>query len=564
MADQHSDLLASLRATRDGYDESVRRDQFYLDAYTGLGGFQGDVAGPDWAQWPRAWSSSTARQTSVGYVPQSTTPSYLVQFHRESPEKYRSRIRIAHYPGYVRTVTDLKLSFLLRRPFSRTGDGPWADWYEDTDGASTTWDEALPQIVLRAATLGWCPCLIDAPRSGAEGGSISVAQARDAGILPRLIPLFPANLRDWQTNAAGELEWAKVRTDHVERDSWRDAPSCVETYTIWTRETWSRYRVRPGNGGDTVEQNPDEQDVPHGWGRVPIAILRHTPSPDDSVRGLPMHSDVAVEAWRLFNLISERDEHVRGQVFSILTMAANFAQGGLTDPSAPKDGSKQPIGSGNVLQYHHAWPPPAFIAPPASVAATLAEAILASITELYRLARVEFARGVASATSGVARAYEFAQTGRALADFAGQIARWHEDVLDLTGMTLGVSGEARAGARVTPPDDFDVQDLAGRIEQATAALAIKLGPAAEREIKSRLVDTLLPNLDPEKREDIDQDLAADEAAAVEAAKAAAAARANPPQAPPPLGMRPRPSNGAMPPGAPAQPPPNGQPAAPSA
>lgn len=520
------DLLSALRTTRDGYDESVARDQFNLDAYTGLGGFEGQVCAPDYGQWPRAWS--TARQSSAAYIPPGRqSASYLVRFHRESEEKFQNRVRIAHYPGYVRTVTDLKLSFLLRRPFTRNGDELWASWYEDTDGAGTTWDEAVPPIVLRAAALGWCPCLVDAPE-GPQGGTISVAQAKAAGIAsPRLIPLFPANLRDWQSGRDGNLDWAKIRTDYVERGSWRGAPVAVEQYTIWTRETWSRYEIRRSDSAPE-EVRTIRENVPHGWRRVPLAILRHTPAPDDPVRGIPMHSDVAVEAWRLFNLLSERDEHIRGQVFALLTMAQDFRQnGGVADPGKPTAGTPQQLGSANVLEHHFEWPVPSFIAPPASVAATLAENIASSITELYRLARIEFARGVASATSGVARAYEFAQTNQALSDYAAQVARWHEDVLDLTGITLGIADETRKGARITAPDNFDVEDLAGRIEQATAALALNLGPAADREIKSRIAASLLPNLDPEDKDRIEADLNAQEATAIAKQEAAQKAAENP-------------------------------------
>ncbi|MCC6649091.1 MAG: hypothetical protein IT374_26420 [Polyangiaceae bacterium] len=558
-----ADLLEQLRRTRSDYLASVVADRFALDSYTGGGGFAGRIRPADPGPFGSI-GSTTTRQTSAAYQPPTDDETYLDRFPRETPKKFDGRKQVAHYPGYVRTLTDLKLSFLLRKPFDRAGDDAWADWYDDTDGAGTTWRELLPSIVLRAAVLGWCPCLVDAPRGPSGGGTISTAQARAAGIAsPRLIPLFPANIVDWQLGTDGQLDWVKIRTDSHERDSWRDELTPVETYTVWTRTVWSRWTVRTRDGNASASE--DEAGVPHSWGRVPLAILRHSPSPDDALRGIPMHADVAILARRLFNLLSERDESLRGQVFALLTQAQDF-KGSVPDPTRAAAGTTAPIGTTNVIEYHHEWPAPAFIAPPASVIATYNDVITATVTELYRLARAEFSRGVASATSGVARAYEFAQTNRAIHDFALQVSRWWEDVLDLTGITLGLGDTVRDGARITPPESFDVEDLQGEIDQATAALALSLGVTAETEIKRRLVGRLLSNLDDETRGEIDEDLEDAAAAKLEQqASAVKLAQANAEAAarPSPFG---RPGNrpGNPPVNQAGNTPPNGQPAAPPA
>lgn len=569
-----ADLLEQLRRTRADYLASCVLDRFALDSYTGGGGFAGRIKPAEYGSFGSIGSFGAA-QTSAAYRPareHNQAETYLDRFPRETEKKFDGRKQVAHYPGYVRTLTDLKLSFLLRKEFDRQGDDAWADWYDNTDGAGTTWREALPMTVLRAAVLGWCPCLIDAPEGGeGGGGTISTAQARAAGIAsPRLIPLFPANVVDSQVGQDGVLDWVKLRTDSVERDSWDSEPAAVETYTIWTRSTWSRFVVRTRENGAAAVEDV-RRDVPHGWGRVPLAILRHSPSPDDPIRGIPMHGDVAVLARRLFNLLSERDESLRGQVFALLTMAQNFSQQGPQDPTRAPAGATSPVGTTNVLEYHYEWPAPSFIAPPGSVITTYNDVISATVAELYRLARAEFSRGVASATSGVARSYEFAQTNRAIHDYALQVSRWWEDVLDLTGMTLGIGDETREAVRITPPESFDVEDLQGEIEQATAALALSLGVTADMEIKRRVVGRLLSNLDDETRDKIDEDLEADAAAKLEAkaagvalAKAQASAAENPPMRA--FGMmRPPPNGAGNPPGNPAgNPPANGQPAAPSA
>lgn len=488
-----TDLLDKLRHTRAGYAEECTWIRFLMDAYAGTGGFQGQVRQPAVGYWGAA-AELYAPAGSLGRDEHPRpSSSYLDRFGREDDDKYRARCDVAHYPNYVGPLTDLKISYLLRKSFSRE-DVPEVveNWHGDVDGLGGTLDEVRPEIITRAAIAGWAPVLIDM-RPTPEGWTVAQAEAAGTG-KPRMIPLWPANLLDWSHDGQ-RFAWVKIRTDHVEQATW-DAPArTVRRYAIWTAAVATIYEVVEIDGKDPEVRPP--VTYPHSFGRVPLAICRHQPG-GDGVTGLPMHGQVSTEARRLFNLISEIDEHVRQQVFAILVLSQRGQNNGGEIQLGTSNGLTIDTDAKNV---HY------FLAPPASVAATLEKRIEQTIREIYRMARVEFTRPQVAAASGVSRAYEFAQTNRALSDFARHVAAWEEDVDDLVGAALGIATDARAKERVIPPDSFDIEDLSSEIAVTIDAVTrLRIGPTAAKLARLRFIQRMLPRLAPAELEKIEEEL----------------------------------------------------------
>jgi len=378
------------------------------------------------------------------------------------------------------------------------------DWAADVDGDGHTMDDVLRDVVaVQAAVLGYTPTVMDMPR---VEGVLSKAQAREAGVRPYLMPSTPVSLLDWQKDKSGRLTWAKVRTVHTEQDSPMDVPVEVEEITFWYPDRAEVYRITKsgtaeGVDGPTVYSHPFEE--------VPVIVARRRPVPLDPVRGLPMDKQVAVESRRLFNLSSELDEHLRGQVFAILQVP--------TDD--PEKLEQITIGVDNAVpvptQSVQNW---SYLAPPASVAETYETRIENTVRELYRMARTEFDRASGGVESGESRSRKFKATNRAIADFAGELARYVQRIYVLAGRGLGVSKEALDQIRVTAPRDFDVEELANTIKNSLDALTAQLGPTANAMIRKRLVDSLLPAQTREDAERIEseiEDLARMEALAVQ-------------------------------------------------
>lgn len=501
-----ADLLQWLERTRDGYEEECALHRLYLNAYDGGGGFAGSVNQPLAGFWGAA---AEVYSRSSGLFYDSATKgahacTYLDRYPREDEEKFKRRIEVAHYPNYIAPLTDMKLGFIDRKEFNvENRPDALIDWRNDVDGKGTTWDEVAPDIWLRAATVGWCPVLFDMPPAptGPNGEPLLItrAAAAELGLRPVPVPLFPANLTAYQTDIGGEFVWAKIRTDYrIAPDPMSD-PYDVTIYTIWTRESFSRYEVRKGIDGRNTARVITE-NTPHGFGRVPLCVLRHKPTPNDPVKGIAMHGQESIEARALFNRMSELDEHLRSQVFALLVLAMS---------ENDKQGEIQ-LGTDNALrldpassQAHY------FLTPGTSVADVYENRLDTTIREIYRQARVEFTRPEASrqAVSGIARKFEFAQTNSALVAFAKQIARFEEDVDFTVGRALGIPDEELQQIMVTAQDDFDIEDLTSDLQIAIEAIdALRVGPTAERILRQRLISQLVPNISPEEEEAIRQDL----------------------------------------------------------
>lgn len=488
--------IEALRRVRDDYQVELDAHRFLLEAYSGTGGFSPSLAAPP-ASWWGAAATDYANDTLWSRTSTSPT-SRLDRFPREDDKKFAGRIAVAHYENYVEPLTDLKCSYVLREPFA-IHDEPEqvAEWKKNVDGDETTWADWLPDVVTQAATLGWTPLLLDSPPV-AEG--LSRAQAGD--VRPTMSVLFPSQLLEWQAKGK-RYEWVKIRTDHVERSSWSSAPTKIERYAIWTPTDVTVYRIVKVADRDEVLEGPEA--FTHQFGRVPLVIMRHG-SGGDPLRGRPMHWSVAQENKRLFNLLSELDEHTRANVFALL-----LYPGGRSGPNGEVD-----LGSFNGLLIDPDQKNvPAYIAPPASVAETLEKRIDATARSIYRIARIEFSRPTGTVASGVAREYEFEQTNRALADFAKNIARAELDIADLVGAADGVPVETRRKQTISPPRSFAVQDLERDIKIAMDSLTLKLGETATTRIKQGVVRRVLPNISADDQKVIDAEL--EEAASEEAA-----------------------------------------------
>jgi hypothetical protein len=139
------ELIRALEARREGYREELAWHRFLFDCYTGAGGFEGREKRPPSETWGSA---------ATIYA---TPESHLTRHPREDDAKYLRRRESAHFPNYVEPLTDLKLSYLLRKRATVDGRPESIEsWREDVDGRGTTFEELRPVVALRAAIFGWC------------------------------------------------------------------------------------------------------------------------------------------------------------------------------------------------------------------------------------------------------------------------------------------------------------------------------------------------------------------------------------------------------------------------
>lgn len=492
-----------LEATRAGYQEEGVWLRFLVDAYTGAGGFQGRVRQPPagfWGSVTDAYSGFTQATLNSSPYQQADPSSYLDRYQREDQEKFVRRIEVAHYLNYVKPTTNLKISYLVRKPHRRQNvPDALAEWIERTD-----YDKDFRRRVLTAAVLGWFPMLVDLPSKPGGSSTVQATGTMD----PYTVLSLPCHLRDYQLDEQGAFVWAKMATRFIAKASWDTDPVTITRTTVWTRDDFTVYEQRDG------ELVGAPRTGKHRFLTVPLVPWRSDISVEDHVKADSINADLAPECRRLFNLLSELDEHLRSQVFALLIYPA----------SSPTPTDQVDIGTNNGLQVSAEQKNlPFYLAPPGSIAETYETRIVNSIIEIYRMARVEYDRASGTETSAQSKQQNFEQTNLAIADFAASVAQADRDTLILVGRGLGISEDKLQAIECVAYDSYASEDLSLELEQATAALTIReLGTQARVELLRRLAQQLLPHMTADTRKVVESEI---EEAVAQGEKDAEAAKA---------------------------------------
>lgn len=476
---------------------------FLLDAWDGTGGFappldevvSANTYGPDNDELPD-WKGT----------------SYIDRFSREDLRKWRNRVRRAHYTNIFRTIGETICGFLFRTIPNRLGGDEYTDAFlADADGLGTSWDDLLRhEIARRLWTFGSLPILVDRP----DDDSDNLADRKPT--YARIIA--PSSLYDWETDDDGALEWAKIVELVTSCENASAERETVWRATEWTREGWTRWELKDGEDNATETGSGS-----HPCGEVPIVLASMSRPIGASILGTSAAHEIGQEARKLYNYESLLDEHLYGQVYAVLQVTlgelSREAQGGFK------------LGTDNALVLQQGGSA-SFIAPPQSVADTLFKAIDASVRRAFRAARLEFTmRESGQPESGVARQYEFAATDRGIKAFADELARVERETQRLVALWDGRDPDTTlAEYRVEYPESYDVKDLDRELANIEKALAMQLGPTAEKRLRMQARDDLVtlsdepgPNGEPSEREKSDAEI--EEAADI-------AAEPEPPPIPP--------------------------------
>jgi hypothetical protein len=177
---------------------------------------------------------------------------------------------------------------------------------------------------------------------------------------------------------------------------------------------------------------------------------------------------------------------------------------------------------------------PFYLAPPASVAATLEARILATVQEIYRIAGVEYEKASGVQSSAQSKENEFEKTNVSIVSLAQALARADLDTLRLVGRALKCDEEELQAMECVAHESYADAALGDELAQAMDAMTMQIGRQAKIEILQRLIHKLLPGLASDTKKVIDDEIvtAIDQAVKEEEdAKKAALAAANEPDDP---------------------------------
>lgn len=488
---------------RDGYEDEGGWQKFLLDAYLGTGGFEGRIRRPLTGFWGLvAQNYSGFAHLLMSKV--DDTGSYLDRHDKEDDEKFLRRTNVAHYSNYVRATTNIKVSYLERKPHKRNNvPDELTKWIE-----ATGYDKEFRRRALVAAVLGWFPMLVDLPRKPRAAQTAAQAGKMD----PYVVLSLPCHLVDYQLDEDGRFIWAKMVSSFVKKAAWDSEAVTVKRYTVWTKDDFKIFE-QVGEGEPTPV--PDGEGK-HKFGQVPIVSWRADVSVVDDIKADSINADIAPKARRLFNLESELDEHMRGQVFALLVWPG-------AAPAGNEGGAT--VGTENgLLVGSDQKNMPFYLAPPPTVASTYESRITAMVIELYRVAMVEYERASGVKSSAQSKENEFGKTNAQLVSMGTAFAAADRETLILVGRAKSIAEDKLQAIECVAHESYADEALGDELEQSISALGIpQLGRQAHIELLKRLVQKLLPGMSAETRKTVESEIeeAVDQAIKdVEAAKEA--------------------------------------------
>jgi hypothetical protein len=448
------------------------------DAYEGTGGF---------ARSLRAASTMDARAADFDRLvgAGNARSTYLTPFSRESPEQFQSRADRSGYTNFVAPIIDTYHGHLTRHRATRTSTSDVVNaWWSKVDAEGHDIGEFMALVTKRAQLDGWCAVLTDRPKDPTQRAGVTTSTILD-----------PEEIRDWQYGRDGALEWVKIVSEWETEDPTDGVEVEVCEASYWTRAEWARVRMetRKTNGREQVSVTTDAGDNPTG--RVPVSVLRW----QDSVRcrtlyGLSQVYCVVPLVLALFNVESELTHHLACVNFAFLAVNSD-------DTNAL---ANLKIGTQGGMRYGIGEEAPQFIAPPESVAlqyALRSEQLTRSIYTAAKLERPDASATGGDAASGVAKAYDFAQTDATLQGFARQCVRFEFDMVDAVARwdSTDSAAEVIAATSIQYPKRFDARGIADDLGAMFAVLDEKIRaqfpPEVLRQARLALARMLFPEAD---------------------------------------------------------------------
>lgn len=444
---QNGQFRAQLALTVRGMEWTTakRRFAFLASAYEGTGGFVPQVT---WTNQPVVDEAGTV----TGYIPTATLhgPTELVRYPRESDNKFAARNAVAVYENHLESAVARFIGFLGRRLPQRDGaDSPLvAQMVADADMRGASLDLFLLDFAAQCKARGSMLLVIDQPEGEpAQSQAAQLAQRR----VPYIRSAAPEAVKAFRTDPYSGL-FVSITLEAVEW--WDDKRIAVER--DYTATTW---RVRKAGSQIVLAEGT------HAFGACPV--LAFTEDGREFPR-IGRFAQIADLSRRLFNARSERDEILRSQTFSLLTLQVPAEQSAMFDANT----IGATIGTHSMLV--HSGDQPAFIAPDSGPAATYAANIEELQASIKRISMESSVESSAQAESGEARRLRFEELNADLATFARQMQRIELRMWQLFRNATG----AGADVSVIWPDDFNLADVIAELDVLASMQATGFPPRA--------------------------------------------------------------------------------------
>lgn len=441
-------------------------------------------------------SEQATRQTRQEFVGGGT---YLVPHERESQADYLVRLQAALAINLCAPVVDRYVSTVHSRPITRELPEPLAS-VSAAERSGADVDTLMRSATRWALVYGVAYLVTDLP-SSPEGGYASQLEAERARAgQPYSWICPPQHLLDWALDESGGFVGALV----CEGPEPRAFAPTVEKVTppmllrSWSPESWTLYRSHTAGELERVAEG-------EGYGFVPLVpvVYRRVPDVADAYVGRSLLQDAADIQCEIFNLLSIIQDAHRAQAASVLFVPQTFGDGKV-DPL-----TEIVLSTHRVNSFNGEAGAPQWIAAPTEpiVEKRLhCEWLAQRLTESVGLAKR--GKDTAQVASGEALRWdnvEFADLASEAASMAERAEReWHAQRLALmTGVDVDA---AREQVQVQYPREFAPIDPEALTRQLQAVIDAGVQGEARLEAEVQWARRYFAGLDPERVEEIVEDV----------------------------------------------------------
>jgi hypothetical protein len=397
--------------------------------------------------------------------------------------KLIKRRKLARYVNFAAVIVEAKRSALFRKQPTRTiADhviaGQAQAWWNDVDGRGTHIDDFLAQAWVGAAVFGHVFLYMDRPTDGRRNGA------------PFVRAYTPLDVLDWLEDEDGCIVSVKL-LEAKPRASFDQATGFAYRVRTVDAERWTVSE----SGGTEVASGE------HGFGRLPGAFLFARRSPLCRAIGHSVLDNPQLYI-DLYNLDSEIREILRNQTFGILNVPLGTGQDAATVEEAramigTRIGTDQIMFSPGDAKY---------VSPPDTNVTVYQSERDALVRQIYRATNIPWSADSRDAESEGSLMLKREDMNQVLSAYADELERTDYELAELLfRSSYGAGGPAHletAELAIKYPDTFDVQPFKALLDEAQAAFALDMPPAVRAEQQKRLLDTIRPDLAPEKKAEL--------------------------------------------------------------
>lgn len=413
-------------------------------------------------------------------MPTLTGPSHLVRYPRESEQKYAARNAVAVYENHLRTACERYVGFLGRRkPQRLRADAPLVRaMIENADLRGNDLDSFWRQFALQARARGSMLLVIDKP----QANPATLADQMEQRAVPYIRAAKPETVAEYDLDPETGLFERIVLHDKMRIDGKLEDVLREYTKTGW-RITKEKATIAEGE---------------HSFGACQVLAFTEN---GDLFPQVGKYAQIADLSRRLFNARSERDEILRGQTFSLLTLQIPPEQLSQFDMVRDKVGAT--IGTHSLLI--HSGDQPGFIAPdsgPAQVYESNIEELRQSIARISMEDLMDPARQGAN-ESGVSRRLRFEALNADLATFAMNLQTLERRMWSMWFRQTGGSSPVEASW----PTDYNLADVLAELDVLMLMQSTGFPPAALSEKRRSIAATEFDNAPDDVKARIDAAIA---------------------------------------------------------